>query len=54
LLSNAYQLSPYIQQIVLNVTFNNAKNVFQLYRQFYLRRKPEYPEKTTDLPRVID
>jgi hypothetical protein len=30
--------------------------IFQLYRgrQFYLWRKPEYPEKTTDLPKIID
>jgi len=30
--------------------------IFQLYRnsQFYWWRKPEYPEKTTGLPQVID
>ena len=30
--------------------------IFQLYRQgkFYLLTKPEYPEKTTDLPQVTD
>jgi hypothetical protein len=30
--------------------------IFQLYRggQFYLCRKPEYPEMTTDLPLVTD
>ena len=30
--------------------------IFQLYRgsQFYWWRKPEYPEKNTDLPQVTD
>jgi hypothetical protein len=30
--------------------------IFQLYHgsQFYWWRKPEYPEKTTDLPQVTD
>ena len=30
--------------------------IFQCYRggQFYLERKPEYPEKTTEMPQVID
>jgi hypothetical protein len=38
--------------MVFNATFNNI----QLYHgsQFYWWRKPEYPEKTTDLPQVPD
>jgi hypothetical protein len=28
--------------------------IYQLYRQFYWRRKPEYLEKTTELPQVTD
>jgi hypothetical protein len=37
--------------MVFNVTVNNMS-----YRggKFYWWRKPEYPEKTTDLPQVID
>jgi hypothetical protein len=33
-------------------TFNNVSVI--LWGQFYWWRKPEYPEKTTDLPQVID
>jgi hypothetical protein len=29
-------------------------SIFQLYRQFYWWRKPEYQEKTTDLSQVTD
>jgi hypothetical protein len=38
--------------MVLNATFNNI----QVYRgrQFYCKKKPEDPEKTTDLPQVTD
>jgi hypothetical protein len=38
--------------MVLNGTFNNVSVI--LWDQFYWWRKPEYPEKTTDLPQVID
>ena len=36
--------------------FTPLSTIFQLYRgsQFYLWRKPEYPEKTTDLMQVTD
>ena len=35
---------------------NPLSTIFQLYRgsQFYRWRKPEYPEKTTNLPQVTD
>jgi len=28
--------------------------IVQLYRQFYWWNKPDVPQKTTDLPQVID
>jgi hypothetical protein len=40
----------------LFMVFNAISTIFQLYRgcQFYFWRKPEYPEKTSDLPQVTD
>jgi hypothetical protein len=38
--------------MVFNVTFNNISVIS--WRQFYWWRKPEYPEKTTDLSQVTD
>jgi hypothetical protein len=38
------------------MVFNTFSNIFQLHRGvwFYWWRKPEHPEKTTDLSQVTD
>ena len=41
-----------VRVMVFNATFNNIS--VNRGGQFYWWRKPEYPEKTTDLPLVID
>jgi hypothetical protein len=43
-------------KLVWFMVFNTLSTIFQLYRgsQFYWWRKPEHPEKTTDLPQVTD
>jgi len=38
--------------MVFNATFNNISTISG--GQFYWWRKPQYPEKTTDLPQVTD
>ena len=39
---------------VFNATFNNISATSISWQQFYWWRKPEYPEKTTDLLQVTD
>ena len=41
-----------IMAMVFNATFNNLSYIVAVI--FLLWRKPEYPEKTTDLPQVTN
>jgi hypothetical protein len=40
--------------MVFNATFNNISVIIIMAMKFYWWRKPEYPEKTTDLSQVTD
>ena len=42
----------WVRAMVFNATFNNISVIS--WRSVLLVRKPEYPEKTTDLPQVTD
>jgi hypothetical protein len=42
----------WIGVMVFNATFNNISVIS--WWSFFLWRKPEYPEKTTNLPQVAD
>jgi hypothetical protein len=46
----------YVNGVELMVFATPLSTIFQLYRggQLCWWRKPEYPEKTTDLPRITD
>jgi len=47
---------PGLNPLFVCLVVSNATTIFQLYRggQFYWWRKPENPEKTTDLSQVTD
>ena len=49
---NVISLLRLLVWLVFNATFNNISVIS--WRQFYLWRKPEEPEKTTDLSQVTD
>jgi hypothetical protein len=40
--------------MVFNATFNNISVIIYRRGQFYCLKKPEYPEKTTDLSQVTE
>ena len=43
-----------IRVIVFNATFNNISDISWRSVFFFVWKKLEYPEKTTDLPQVTD